>query len=60
MKLPFCVACGTKDDLQHHHLVTRAEGGGDEEANLITLYRLPRQIASTTDRRHSHPTQGSS
>jgi hypothetical protein len=26
-----------KDDLQHHHLVTRLEGGGDEETNLITL-----------------------
>jgi hypothetical protein len=37
MKLPFCVACLAKDDLQHHHLVTRAEGGGSEETNLITL-----------------------
>ena len=37
MKLTFCVACGSEDDLQHHHLVTRAEGGGDDELNLITL-----------------------
>jgi hypothetical protein len=37
MKLPFCVACLAKDDLQHHHLITRAEGGGNEETNLITL-----------------------
>lgn len=27
MRLTFCVASGATDDLQHHHLVTRAEGG---------------------------------
>jgi hypothetical protein len=37
MRLPFCVACAATDDLQHHHLVTRAEGGDNEETNLITL-----------------------
>jgi phage terminase large subunit GpA-like protein len=37
MKLKFCVACGTKDDLQHHHLVMRSEGGSDDDENLITL-----------------------
>lgn len=37
MKLPFCVACLAKEDLQHHHLVTRAEGGSNDETNLITL-----------------------
>ena len=37
MKLPFCVACLAKEDLQHHHLVMRSEDGGDEEANLVTL-----------------------
>ena len=37
MKLTFCVACGASDDLQHHHLVTRAEKGSDDESNLITL-----------------------
>jgi hypothetical protein len=37
MKLGFCVACGSADDLQHHHLVTRAEGGSNDETNLITL-----------------------
>ena len=36
MKLTFCAACGSADDLQHHHLVTRA-GGGNDETNLITL-----------------------
>ena len=28
---------GSKDDLQHHHLVTRSEGDSDDERNLITL-----------------------
>ena len=37
MKLKFCAACGSTDDLQHHHLVTRSEGGGNDERNLITL-----------------------
>ena len=37
MKLKFCVACGSAEDLQHHHLVPRAEGGGNETTNLITL-----------------------
>jgi len=31
MKLAFCAACGSLDDLQHHHLVTRGEGGSDDE-----------------------------
>ena len=37
MKLEFCVACGSKDDLQHGHLVTKAKGGDDAERNRITL-----------------------
>jgi hypothetical protein len=37
MRFPICVACGSHDDLQHHHLVTRAEDGSDDETNLITL-----------------------
>jgi len=37
MKLKFCVACDSKEDLQHHHLVTRAEGGRNIPSNLITL-----------------------
>jgi hypothetical protein len=37
MRLAFCAACGSAEDLQHHHLVTRAEGGSDDERNLITL-----------------------
>ena len=37
MKLEFCVACGSKDDLKHRHLVTKAKGGSDAEPNRITL-----------------------
>ena len=34
VKLEFCVACGSKDGLQHGHFL---KGGGDGEANRITL-----------------------
>ena len=37
VRLEFCVACGSKDGLQHGYLVTRARGGSDAEANRITL-----------------------
>jgi HNH endonuclease len=37
MRLTFCAACGSPEDLQHHRLIPRAEGGSDEERNLITL-----------------------
>jgi len=39
VRLSFCVACGDTDSehLQHHHLVPRANGGTDDETNLITL-----------------------
>jgi 5-methylcytosine-specific restriction endonuclease McrA len=37
MKLTFCVACNEREELQHHHLIPRAEGGSDEPSNLITL-----------------------
>ena len=39
MKFDFCVACGSADDLQHHHLVMKSEGGSDAETNWITLCR---------------------
>jgi hypothetical protein len=52
MKLPFCVACLAKEDLQHHHLVTRAEGGEDADTNLITL------CAACHDKLHSRQTNG--
>jgi hypothetical protein len=37
VKLDFCVACGTKENIQHHHLKPASKGGSDEEFNLITL-----------------------
>jgi hypothetical protein len=37
MKYLMCVACESEEDLQHHHIVTRAEGGSDDETNLLTL-----------------------
>ena len=37
MKLEFCVACGSKDGLQHGYLVAKKKGGSDAEPNRITL-----------------------
>jgi 5-methylcytosine-specific restriction endonuclease McrA len=37
MRLTFCVACGATADLQHHHLVSKLDGGSDDEHNLFTL-----------------------
>ena len=37
MKLSFCAACGSTNDLQHHNLITCGEAGSDDERNLITL-----------------------
>jgi hypothetical protein len=37
VKLAFCAACASTEDLQHCHLVTRGEAGSDDERNLITL-----------------------
>jgi hypothetical protein len=39
VKLTFCVACGTTEGLNHHHLRPRVHGGSDAETNLITLCR---------------------
>ena len=32
-----CVACGTADNLNQHHLIPRSLGGSDDESNLLTL-----------------------
>jgi hypothetical protein len=37
MRLDFCVACGRKDGLDHHHAIPRAHDGPDDETNLVTL-----------------------
>ena len=39
MKLKFCVLCGTKERLHHHHVIPKAQGGTDDEENFITLCR---------------------
>jgi hypothetical protein len=37
VKLDFCAACGAKEDVEHHHLVMRIDGGSNHSSNLITL-----------------------
>ena len=37
MKLLFCAICGTNKNLQHHHIVPKAEGGDNHEWNYLTL-----------------------
>ena len=37
MRLAFCAACGSRNDLQHHHFITRGEAGDEDERNLIPL-----------------------
>ncbi len=37
MKLDFCVACGTRENLIYHHLKPKVYGGEDSEDNLLTL-----------------------
>ena len=39
MRLKFCVVHpgDSQDELHHHHLIARSEGGSDEETNLITF-----------------------
>ena len=37
MKLDFCVACGTRENLIYHHLKPKVYGGEDSDDNLLTL-----------------------
>jgi hypothetical protein len=37
MRLEFCVICGVEENLHHHHVTPKSEGGSDDETNLITL-----------------------
>jgi hypothetical protein len=52
MKLTFYAACASGDDLQHHHLIMRSEGGSEDERNLVTLCR------SCHDKPHERRTSG--
>ena len=33
----FCIICGTKENLQNHHIIPIEWGGSDDKTNLITL-----------------------
>ena len=35
--LDFCVFCGTKDGIEQHHVVPKAEGGTDDPTNILTV-----------------------
>ena len=37
MKLDFCVVCGSKTDLQHHHIIPKSQGGDNHQHNFLTL-----------------------
>ena len=37
MKMEFCVLCGSKESIEHHHIVPKSIGGTDDEENLLTL-----------------------
>ena len=54
MKLDFCVACGTKENIQHHHLKPASKGGSDEEFNLITLCIQCHAIIHGRDKAFTH------
>lgn len=40
MRTEFCVFCGSRENLEHHHVLPRVIGGGDEEENMITCCSL--------------------
>ena len=37
MKLEFCVICGSKKSLHHHHIIPKSQGGDDHSHNFLTL-----------------------
>ena len=37
MKLNFCVVCGNKDNLHHHHIIPKSDGGNDNDHNFLTF-----------------------
>ena len=49
MKLAFCVACGATDDLQHHHLVTRAEAAAMMERTSSRFAMAATQNCTSVD-----------
>jgi hypothetical protein len=39
-----CIKCGTKTDLDRHHVVPRAAGGTNQHDNLVYLCREDHQL----------------
>ena len=37
MKQDKCAVCGTTKNLEHHHIIPKADGGTDDETNFLTL-----------------------
>ena len=37
MKQNKCALCGTSENLEHHHVIPKQDGGTDDEANILTL-----------------------
>lgn len=37
MILDFCVFCGTKEGIEQHHVLPRAEGGSDDPTNILSV-----------------------
>jgi len=37
MKQDKCSICGKTENLEHHHIIPKADGGTDDETNLLTL-----------------------
>tara|TARA_B100000085_G_C18129462_1_gene344626 strand:- start:26 stop:433 length:408 start_codon:yes stop_codon:yes gene_type:complete len=37
MKQDKCAVCGTTKNLEHHHIISKADGGTDDETNFLTL-----------------------
>ena len=37
MRLDFCTACGSKNDLHHHHLIIRCASENEDDPSSVTL-----------------------
>lgn len=52
-----CAVCGDPRRLQIHHVTHRAQGGGDEQMNLITLCPICHALAHGTNLVETYLTQ---
>ena len=37
MKTDYCAVCGSKHDIEDHHVNPKSSGGSDDETNIISL-----------------------